>query len=53
LRTLVEKLIWILIIVGILVEWVIRIILGVEIVIIGIHFTKNNIKNSLSLLIER
>jgi len=54
LRTLVEKLIWILIIVGILVfKWVIKIILVVEMVIIGIHFTKNNIKNSLSLLIER
>ena len=47
LRTLVGKLIWILIIVGILVfKWVIRIILGVEMVIIGI-------KNSPSLLIER
>jgi len=47
LRSLVGKLIWILIIVGILVfKWVIRIILGVEMVIIGI-------KNSPSLLIER
>jgi hypothetical protein len=54
LRTLVEKLIWILIIVGIfVVKWVIRTILGVEMVIIGIHFTKNKIKTSLSLLIER
>jgi len=54
LRTLVGKLIWILIIVGILVvKWVIRIILGVEMVIIGIHFTKNKIKISLSLPLER
>ena len=35
------------------VKWIIRIILGVEMVIIGIHFTKNMIKTSLSLLIER
>jgi hypothetical protein len=54
LRTLVEKLIWIWIIVGIfVVKWVSRIILGVEMVIIGIHFTKNKIKISLGLLIER
>jgi len=54
LRTLVGKLIWILIIVGILViKWVIIRILGVEMVIIGIHFTKNKIKTSLRSLIER
>ena len=41
LRMLVGKLIWVLIIVGILVaKWVIRRILGVELIIIGIHFTK-------------
>ena len=61
LRTLVGKLIWILIIVGILVvgnliwilivvgilviQWVVRRILGVEMVIVGIHFkTKANRK---------
>jgi len=50
---LVEKLIWILIIVGIfVVKWVIRIILGVEVVVIGTHFTKNKVKTSLSLLIK-
>jgi len=41
LSTLVGKLIWMLIIVGILVaKWVIRRILGVEMIIIGIDFTK-------------
>jgi len=54
LRTLVGKLIWILIIVGILVaKWVTRRILGVEMIIIGIHFTKKKIKTSKEKLIER
>jgi len=45
LRTLVGKLIWMLIIVGILVaKWVIRRILGVGMIIVGIHFTKKRLK---------
>lgn len=45
LRMLVEKLIWVLIIVGILVaKWVIRRILGVELIVIGIHFTNQRLK---------
>ena len=54
LRTLVGKLISILIIVGILVaKWVTRRILGVEMIIIGIHFTKKKIETSKEKLIER
>jgi len=54
LRTLVEKLIWILIIVGILIaKWVIRRIMGVKMIIIGIHFTKKKIKTLREKLIER
>jgi len=53
LRTLVEKLIWMMIIVGIFVaKWVIRIILGVEMIIIGIYFTKKRTKTSKEKLIE-
>ena len=53
LRTLLGKLIWMLIIVGILVvKWVIRKNLGVEIIIIGIHFTKKRTKTSKEKLIE-
>jgi len=52
LRTLVGKLIWILIIVGILVaKWVIRRIMGVEMIIIGIYFIENKIKTSKEKLI--
>jgi len=47
-------LIWILIIVEILVaKWIIRKILGVKMIIIGIHFTKKKIKMSNVALIER
>jgi len=39
------KLIWVLIIVGILVaKWVIRRIFGVELIVIGIHFTNQRLK---------
>jgi len=48
LRTLVEKLIWILI-----AKCVIRRILGVERIIIGIYFIKKKIKTSKEKLIER
>ena len=45
LKTLVGKLSWILKIVGILIaKWVIRRIMSVEMIIIGINFTKKKIK---------
>jgi len=54
LRTLVGKLIWMLIIVGILVaKWVIRRIMGVEMIIIGTHFTKKMTKTANRKLIIR
>jgi len=55
LRTLVGKLIWILIIVGILIaKWgIIRRIMGVEMIIIEIHFTKKKFRTSKEKLILR
>jgi len=45
LRMLVEKLIWVLIIVRIsVVKWVIRRIFGVELIVIGIYFTNQRLK---------